>query len=101
MPEFRTGGNGDFGWFKLRHALRFPGTLHSVCRCLAGVADICCCLVLCDVQSGNDLLLSLRGSGELFVVLEGDAELFGEVFALFDGAAVVGFAFGELVGDGV
>ena len=33
-------------------------------------------------------------------MLEGDAELFGKVFTLFDGAAVVGFAFDELLRDG-
>ena len=44
--------------------------------------NLCGRLVLRDVQSSDDLLLPIARSREFFFVLEGLAELFGEVFAL-------------------
>lgn len=50
-------------------------------------------LILRDVEGGNDLLLPFSCGGELLLVLEGLAELFGEVFALAAVLLEVGFTF--------
>ena len=53
------------------------------------------CLVFRDVQRGDDFLLALGRGRELFLVLEGLVELFGQVFALPVELLEVGFALAE------